>query len=144
DPTRAGQAKREVGTNPFIVGPEAEEGNRLLAILRENPDMHAYILNTGSIGARDGGNGEKITIRASTEIMKQIAKEGIRWERDPDWGYETPSEVPGIDLKRDSPRGYYTPEEYSQRVGVLRKERRAWLAQFPGLDPAIPEAIEAH
>ena len=54
DPTKAGQAKREVGTNPFIVGPEAEEGNRLLAILRENPDMQAYILNTGSIGARDG------------------------------------------------------------------------------------------
>ena len=50
DPTKAGQAKREVGTNPFIVGPEAEEGNRLLEILRENPDMEAYILNTGSIG----------------------------------------------------------------------------------------------
>ncbi len=54
DPTKAGQAKREVGTNPFIVGPEADEGNRLLQILRENPDMQAYILNTGSIGAKAG------------------------------------------------------------------------------------------
>jgi phosphoenolpyruvate carboxykinase (ATP) len=142
DPTRAGQAKREVGTNPFIVGPEAEEGNRLLAILRENPDMHAYILNTGSIGARDGGAGEKISIKASTEIMKQIAKEGIRWERDPDWGYEVPTEVPGIDLARYSPRSCYSPEQYDERVAKLREERRAWLSQFPGLDPAIPEAIE--
>src|SRR5439155_14267310 len=62
DPTKAGQAKREVGTNPFIVGPEAQEGNRLLEILRANPDMQAYILNTGSIGANDGSPGANVSI----------------------------------------------------------------------------------
>jgi phosphoenolpyruvate carboxykinase (ATP) len=143
DPTRAGQAKREVGTNPFIVGPEAQEGNRLLAILRANPDMQAYILNTGSIGAGDGFPGEKVTIRVSTEIMKQIAREGVEWERDPDWGYETPKSVPGLDLAKYSPRTYYTPEKYRELVDKLRAERRAWLAQFPGLDPVIPRAVEA-
>jgi phosphoenolpyruvate carboxykinase (ATP) len=143
DPTKAGQAKREVGTNPFIVGPEAEEGNRLLAILRANPDMQAYILNTGSIGANDGSPGEKISIRVSTEIMKQIAKEGIKWETDPDWGYEIPGAVPGVDLARYDPRTYYAPEKYRELVDRLRAERRAWLAQFPGLDPAIPRAVEA-
>src|SRR5512132_2895264 len=119
DPTKAGQAKREVGTNPFIVGPEAEEGNRLLAILRANPDMHAYILNTGSIGANDGSPGEKVSIKASTEIMKQIAKEGIAWEKDPDWGYETPVDVPGLDLAKYIPRSYYTTEKYRGLVGKL-------------------------
>jgi phosphoenolpyruvate carboxykinase (ATP) len=143
DPTKAGQAKREVGTNPFIVGPEAQEGNRLLEILRKNPDMQAYILNTGSIGAKDGSAGEKVTIRVSTEIMKQIAKEGIEWERDPDWGYETPKSVPGLDLAKYSPKTYYTPEQYRRLVDNLRAERRAWLAQFPGLVPEIPRAIEA-
>jgi phosphoenolpyruvate carboxykinase (ATP) len=143
DPTKAGQAKREVGTNPFIVGPEAEEGNRLLAILRANPDMEAYILNTGSIGANDGSPGEKVTIRVSTEIMKQIAKEGIEWEKDPDWGYEVPRKVPGLDLAKYDPRTYYAPEKYRHLVDRLREERRAWLAQFPGLDPVIPRAVEA-
>jgi phosphoenolpyruvate carboxykinase (ATP) len=143
DPTKAGQAKREVGTNPFIVGPEAQEGNRLLEILRKNPDMQAYILNTGSIGAKDGSPGEKVTIKVSTEIMKQIAKEGIEWERDPDWGYETPKSVPGLDLAKYDPRTYYTPEKYRELVDNLRVERRAWLAQFEGLDSAIPKAIEA-
>jgi phosphoenolpyruvate carboxykinase (ATP) len=142
DPTKAGQAKREVGTNPFIVGSEAEEGNRVLEILRENPDMQAYILNTGSIGAREGSPGEKVTIQVSTEIMKQIAKEGISWEKDPDWGYEVPKSVPGVDLERYGPRTHYTPEQYAALVDKLRQERRAWLAQFPGLDPAIPAAIE--
>jgi len=145
DPTKAGQAKREVGTNPFIVGPEAEEGNRLLSILRENPDMQAYILNTGSIGAggRKGNSaGEKITIRVSTEIMKQIAKEGIEWEADPDWGYDVPTDVPGVDLEKYTPNSYYSDSEYDALVTKLRGERREWLAKFPGLDPAIPHAIE--
>jgi len=143
DPTRAGQAKREVGTNPFIVGPEEEEGNRILAILRAHPDMEAYILNTGSIGARDGGAGEKITIRVSTEIMKQIAREAISWRRDPDWGYEIPVAVPGLDLTRYDPRAHYSEAEYAARIDKLRQERREWLARFPGLDPAIPASIGA-
>jgi phosphoenolpyruvate carboxykinase (ATP) len=142
DPTKAGQAKREVGTNPFIVGPESEEGNRLLEILRENPDMEAYILNTGSIGARDGSPGEKISIHVSTEIMKQIAKESISWERDPDWGYEVPTHVPGLSLEKYDTEAYYSDSEYRALVQKLRGERRSWLAQFPGLDPAIPDAIE--
>ncbi len=141
DPTKAGQAKREVGTNPFIVGPEAEEGNRVLKFLREHPDMQAYILNTGSIGARAGSPGEKISIRTSTEIMKQIARESISWEKDPDWGYEVAREVPGVDLTRYDPRGHYSLEEYAALVQKLRAEREAWLAQFPGLDPAIARAI---
>jgi phosphoenolpyruvate carboxykinase (ATP) len=142
DPTRAGQAKREVGTNPFIVGPEAQEGNRILSILRKNPDMQAYILNTGSVGASDGSPGEKITIKVSTEIMKQIAKDGVAWERDPDWGYEVPVEVPGLDLRKYTPASYYEPAKYRELVGRLRQERETWLAKFPGLDPVIPRAIE--
>ncbi len=141
DPSRAGQAKREVGTNPFIVGPEAEEGNRILKFLTENPDMEAYILNTGSVGAGDGSPGEKVTIRVSTEIMKQIAKGAISWEIDPDWGYSVAREVPGIDLSKYDPRSYYGPEEYAARVEKLRNERETWLAQFPGLDASIPAAI---
>lgn len=142
DPTRAGQAKREVGTNPFIVGPEAEEGNRILKYLRENPDMEAYILNTGSIGSRENFPGEKISIKVSTEIMKQIAKGGITWEKDPDWGYEVPKEVPGVDLSKYNPRSCYSTDEYAARVSKLRQERENWLAKFPGLDPVILRAIQ--
>jgi phosphoenolpyruvate carboxykinase (ATP) len=143
DPTKAGQAKREVGTNPFIVGPEAQEGNRILKFLSEDPDMEAYILNTGSVGANEGSPGEKVSIRVSTEIMKQIAKNGISWETDADWSYWVPREVPGIDLTKFDPRSHYTAQEYAARVATLRKEREDWLAQFPGLDPSIPKAIRS-
>jgi phosphoenolpyruvate carboxykinase (ATP) len=104
--------------------------------------MQAYILNTGSVGAGDGFPGEKVTIKVSTEIMKQIAKEGVSWRTDPDWGYEVPSSVPGLDLEKYTPGRYYSADKYRELVGKLRLERRDWLAKFPGLDPSIPGAIE--
>lgn len=142
DPTKAGQSKREVGTNPFIVGPEGEEGNRLLEILRANPDMECYLLNTGSVGMGGNRPGIKISIAASTTILKHIAKGTISWKTDPDWGYLVPDALPEMDMRDYEPAGYYTPEEYGAMVEDLRKERRAWLARYTGLKPEITKAIE--
>ncbi|SHK70887.1 phosphoenolpyruvate carboxykinase (ATP) [Desulforamulus aeronauticus DSM 10349] len=136
DPTKAGQSKREVGTNPFIMGPEAEEGNRLLEILRTNPDIECYILNTGAVG------GKKITIQLSTEIMKAIAKGNIRWERDDDWGYEVAAEIPGLAMSQYQPRKYYDTQTYDELVAKLRQERREWLNKYPGLKDEILLAVE--
>lgn len=149
DPTKAGQAKRSVGTNPFIVGPEADEGNRMMAFLHEHPDMEAYLLNTGTVGQiKDPKTGTitqagyKVKITDSTTIMREIARDTIEWERDPVSGYDVPKSVPGIEWKNLDPRNYYSKDEYQQRVDALRQERRDWLKQFPGLDPAITQAIE--
>lgn len=142
DPTKAGQPKRQVGTNPFIVGPEAQEGNRFLEILRNNPTMECYLLNTGSVGKSEKTAGVKITIDHSTTIMKEIARGSITWEEDPDWGYLLPADVPGIDYGPLDPRQYYTDGVYQARSAQLRGERRAWLAKYPGLAPEIREAIE--
>jgi len=141
DPTKAGQSKREVGTNPFIVGPEAEEGNRLLEILNNNPDMECYLLNTGAVGAGSGSAGTKITIGVSTGILREIARGSISWETDQDWGYLIPREIPGIDLKPYSLENYYTPGEYRQLVDKLRRERVEWLAKYQGLKKEIVETI---
>lgn len=130
DPTKAGQSKREVGTNPFIVGPEYIEGLRFLEIISSNSDMECYLLNTGSVGAKEGSAGEKVTIKVSTEIMKQIAKGGIDWKLDTDWGYLVADRVEGIDIKKYDPTKHYTKEEYRDLVNKLRKERKEWLNQF--------------
>ncbi|HNT30447.1 MAG TPA: phosphoenolpyruvate carboxykinase (ATP) [bacterium] len=142
DPTKAGQSKREVGTNPFIIGLESDEGNRLLHILRKNPDMRCYVLNTGRVGKKEGAAGEKITVQLSTEVLKHIALDDITWEKDPDWGYEVATAIPGIDMEKYTPAQHYTKKEYAALVEKLRAERIAWLAKFDGLDPAIPAAIE--
>jgi phosphoenolpyruvate carboxykinase (ATP) len=142
DPSRAGQSKREVGTNPFIVGPEHEEGNTLLEFLRASPQIESFLLNTGAVGENTGFKGRKITVGDSTHIMLQIARGGIAWKRDPDWGYLVPEAVEGMDAEAYDPRRYYSAAEYRDRTEKLRKERIAWLAQFPGLRSEIVRSIE--
>lgn len=138
DPSRVGKSKRVVGTNPLIIGPESEEGNRFYNILKAHPDMEVYVLNTGRVG---GENGEKITVRESVEILTQITRSSIKWQVDPDWNYLIPVEIPNIDLKLYNPMNYYTEEEYQERTRILKQERKAWLSQYKNLAPEIVTSI---
>jgi phosphoenolpyruvate carboxykinase (ATP) len=138
DPTQAGKSKRVVGTNPFIVGDLAEEGNIFYNILKDNPESECFLLNTGRVG---GPKGEDITIQDSSAIMKEIARGEIEWEVDPEWGYEVAVKVPGIDIGRLDPKRFYDEKEYKRLTEILRKEREAWLFQFENLDPEILSAI---
>lgn len=135
DPERAGRALRVVGTNPFIIGSEMQEGNRFLEIMRKNPDIQCYLLNTGWVGGE--GFGVKISVKDSVKIVEMIARNQIRWKWDPFWGYEIPSEIPGLDMSRFDLENHYAREQIEQISESLREERRAWLKQFEGLDPAV-------
>lgn len=141
DPTKAGQSKREVGTNPFIIGRESEEGGKLLDILRMNPDMECYLLNTGSVGMGGNRPAKKISIKMSTGIMKHIAKGTIKWGYDPDWGYQVPLDVPEMDIAEYNPVNYFSPGDFDERVSKLRRERIRWLAKYRGLREEIIQAI---
>ena len=139
DPAFAGKALRVVGTNPFIIGSEADEGNRFYAILKKNPDLHCYLINTGKVG---GEKGEKITITDTAEIIKQIARERINWIKDEDWGYEIPREIEGVDMARFAFQRFYSPQEYRELTRKLKTERRAYLEKFsPTLHPEIRKSI---
>ncbi|MTI85353.1 MAG: phosphoenolpyruvate carboxykinase (ATP) [Firmicutes bacterium] len=142
DPTKAGQSKREVGTNPFIVGSEGEEGNRLLKILKANPDIECYLLNTGSVGMGGNRPGVKISIQASTNILKHIAKGDIEWKEDPHWGYMVPASIPEMDVRLYEPAEYYKQDEYQKMVTSLREDRKKWLEKYKDLKPEIIEAIK--
>jgi len=138
DPTMAGRAIRVVGTNPFIVGSEAEEGNIFLEILRKNPDIQCYNMNTGMFG---GTEGENITVKDSVRIIEMIARGTINWKHDDYWGFEVPKEIPGIDMERFNLANYYEPAVSEALSAALREERVEWLERFEDLDPKIINAI---
>ncbi len=141
DPTKAGQSKREVGTNPFIVGKEAEEGNRVYEILKNNPDLECFLMNTGGIGRTGFGKGKNISIKLSTDVMKFIAKGKIEWKKDFHWNYLVPKEIEGFDFSEYDPAKYYSEEDFEEKIEKLREERKQWLAQFPELKKEIVESI---
>jgi len=139
DPTQAGKQLRVVGTNPFIVGSEDEEGNIFLNILRNNPDIQSLILNTGSIGGMD--RGRKITVRDSVKIMEMIARDKIVWKKDEFWGYEVPVEIPGLELSQFDLSNYYPEEQIQELSEDLKQERLDWLSGFHNLNRDIINAI---
>jgi phosphoenolpyruvate carboxykinase (ATP) len=130
DPTQAGKSLRVVGTNPFIIGPAEEEGNWFYRMLKSNPQVECFVMNTGRVGGIDG---EKITLLDSAEIIKQIIRGGITWQTDPDWRYQVPGKIEGVNIERFDPLHFYSPDEYKEQVRKLKSERTEWLTRFPGL-----------
>lgn len=144
----AGRFLRIPGTNPFFPLEHSLQGNRILEILKRRP-MEVYLMNTGRVGGgADDPRGLKVKIRHSSAIVKAIAEGGIRWDRDPDFGYEVASFVPGFEGDDDlllRPRALYgrqgRTDEYVRIVERLRAERREYMTAFPGLDRDIVDSV---
>jgi phosphoenolpyruvate carboxykinase (ATP) len=141
-----GKFLRVPGTNPFFPLPHGLQGNRFLELLATHP-MEVYLMNTGSIGGADGGEGaKKVKIPHSSAVVKGIAEQSIKWTDDPDFGYEVAEEVPGIDdLELLQPRRLYArtgrTDKYEEIVGRLKLERAAELAKYPHLTDDIVNAV---
>jgi len=141
DPTQAGKQLRVVGTNPFIVGSEEKEGNIFLNILRNNPGIQCFILNTGKVGGVD--RGQKITVKDSVKIIEMIARDEITWAKNDFWGYEVPVDIPGVDMSRFDLNNYYDGEEIQELSEDLKRDRLEWLSRFSRLDKDIINAIKS-
>jgi phosphoenolpyruvate carboxykinase (ATP) len=136
-----GKSRRVVGTNPFIIGSKHEEGNRFYDILKANPHMECYLLNTGRVGENGTDPGEKITVHDSASIIKEIARGTVKWVKSEDWNYEVLESCPDVDVSKFHPDRHYSKERFKELVEELRKERKEWLAQFPELYSEIRDAI---
>jgi len=144
----AGRFLRIPGTNPFFPLDHSLQGNRFLELLRKNP-MEVYLMNTGRIGGgEDEARSMKVGIEQSSAIVKAIAEGSIRWERDPDFGYEVATSVPGIGGEAEQllqPRALYgrqgRQDEYVAIVERLKADRREYLRSFHALERDIAESV---
>ncbi|MEP6680420.1 MAG: phosphoenolpyruvate carboxykinase [Chloroflexota bacterium] len=141
-----GKALRVPGTNPFFPLRDEMQANRFLELMG-SANFSVFLLNTGRVGGVDGAAGsKKIEIEDSGAIVKAIAEGAIRWEPDPDFGYEVASALPGIsnpDLLQ--PRGLYESggrhAEYRSWVERFKRDRIEFLERYPGLAPEIVAAV---
>jgi phosphoenolpyruvate carboxykinase (ATP) len=135
------------GTNPFFPLLHAQQGNRFRE-LHESGGFEVFLLNTGAVGGSDKDpRAKKVRIADSSAVVKAIAEGTISWERDPDFGYEVASAVPGIDdPELLQPRLLYCRQgreaEHQEVVDRLRRERREYLERFPGLDQRLLAALQ--
>lgn len=153
DPKRAGESVREVGTNPFIIGDEAQEGNIFYDFVKHHPEkIQCFMLNTGGLGEvvtrdLDGSRHVKrkvnrVQIPEMASIIRGIARGTIEWQEDPYWMVETPKSVEGCDIDRFKLDRFYDTDQIDYLINELRLERGEYIERFPGLDPAIKKAVE--
>jgi phosphoenolpyruvate carboxykinase (ATP) len=153
DPRRAGESVRVVGTNPFIVGSEAEEGEIFYEMIKKNREkITCYLLNTGGIGEirevqPDGTKLLKrkvvrIPIKEMASIIRGIARDSIEWEPEPYFGTMWPKVVEGVDMSNYNPAKFYSPKRLKELIDSLKEERKKYLAKFKNLDNSIKYALK--
>ncbi len=79
---------------------------------------------------------------AKSKGIEMVAKDKITWRRDDFWGYDVPSEIPGVELERFEPRNYYSDEQMERLSYDLKMERLEWLSKFPSLHQDILNAVK--
>lgn len=151
DPRRAGESVREVGTNPFIVGDEAFEGNWFYDFLKKHSrKIQCYLLNTGGVGEvrEEGGNYKilkqvlRVEIPEMAAIIRGIVKDSVEWRREPHFDTLVPRNVNGVKMANFDPSKFYSQEQINAYVDKLKKERVEWLKKFENLNPAILNAVK--
>src|SRR2546428_663527 len=142
----AGKSLRVPGTNPFFPLLHAQQGNRMLELIKTSP-MDVYLMNTGRIGGTEKDErSKKVRIQHSSAIVKAIAEGTIKWTKDPDFGYLGAAEVPGVD-DHDylQPKKLYERQgriaEYNELVNKYNVDRREYLRKWKGLSEEIVKAV---
>jgi len=152
DPSRTGESVREVGTNPFIVGDEAFEGNWFYDFLkRHSSKVQCYLLNTGGIGEirkeRDGSNkilkqAVRVEIPEMAAIIRGIVRNSVSWKRDPYFDTLVLKKVNGVQMTKFDLSKFYSQEQINFYVDKLKRERREWFKRFEDLNPAILNEVK--
>ena len=151
DPRRAGESVRVVGTNPFLIGSEAAEGNWFYDFVKNNEDkVQCFLLNTGGVGEilerDDQGRASikqpvtRVPIPEMSALIRGILRNTVEWGEDQLFGTEVPVSVDGVDISKYDLSNFYTSDQIEEFSGRLKEERRSHLAGFSGLNPRILEA----
>jgi len=127
---------------PFLPQPPSAYAG----LLGEKLDEHGsavWLVNTGWTGG-PFGEGKRMPI-AATRALLRAALEGeldqVDYRTDELFGFEVPTEVPGVDSRLLDPRGTWRdPEAYDEKARYLAEKFRENFEKFEDVDPALRDA----
>ena len=137
DPEMIGKAKRVVGFDPFIMGNEAKNIERIREIVKNNPAIDCYVVNTGYVG--DESN--DISVDVTLACLNNMLRDNIQWKYDEALGYEVPENVEGIEWSKFIPENYFGQEKFKEMMNNLRAERKEYLSQIDNLSEDIINSL---
>ncbi|MDH5401586.1 MAG: phosphoenolpyruvate carboxykinase [Candidatus Heimdallarchaeota archaeon] len=137
DPAKAGESKRVVGFDPFILGEEALNINRIKDLIQNKPGIECFVLNTGYVGEEEND----ISVDTTLRCIEAAIRGKIEWIDDETLGYQIPAKIEKVDLDKLSPHKFYGEEKYKQLMENLKVDRKSFLTQFNGIQEEIINSI---
>ncbi|MBI4576334.1 MAG: phosphoenolpyruvate carboxykinase (ATP) [Planctomycetes bacterium] len=143
-------------TQPFFPGAHGLQARRFRELAATMAGTEMWMMNTGYVGgdARDvkAGRALKVRIPHSSSMLEALLGGRVRWEADPDFGYEVvavgdPANaglVARVPPEVLCPRRFYEKAgrmaEYRDWVRRMKEERRAFLRGYD-VEPVIVQAV---
>ncbi|MBI4258578.1 MAG: phosphoenolpyruvate carboxykinase [Thaumarchaeota archaeon] len=124
---KAGESLRVPGFDPFIIEPKSLNGVLLHKILKANPSIQAFVLNTGFVGD------VKIPPSQTLPAVLGIVTDSVKWSHSEILKLDVAEEVSGSSLSKYDP-SRTLGGEYAKHMVSLRQERRTYLQRFQGLE----------
>jgi phosphoenolpyruvate carboxykinase (ATP) len=142
DPTQAGTIKNEFFYDPFIAGDRSEHANLFYEILRHNPRINCYLLNTGWVG--EGNSYKDITLADTMGILDSLFRGGAEdWEYSPATGLVIPRAVRAVDSILMRPEKLFPAADFEARQRTLDRQRAELMETYPGLEPEIKAIFQS-
>ena len=140
DPTQAGNIINAFFYDPFVAGDKAAHANLFYAIMKENPQIECYLLNTGGIG--EGEHYHDISLHDTMGILDSVLRGGLEdWIMSSATGLLTPRSVRTVDSSLMHPEELYTHSEWTIRQNALNMKRAEILESYPGLNNKVMNAF---
>jgi phosphoenolpyruvate carboxykinase (ATP) len=141
DPTRAGEIKNVFFYDPFIAGDRAEHANLFYDILKANPHINCYLLNTGGVGERH--RYRDIRLADTMSILDSVLRGGLEdWILSERTGLMVPRAIRLADSILLHPERLYPQQAFARRQRALDKRRIEVIDRYPGLDPKIRDVFQ--
>jgi len=141
DPSQAGAIKNVFFYDPFLAGDRVEHAHTFHDILKWNPHINCYLLNTGGVG--EGEHYRKITLLDTVNILESVLRRSLEdWELSEATGYLVPKAVRGVDSILFHPEKLFPRQDFEERRAALYEKRRGILESYEGLDKAIVNSLK--
>lgn len=141
DPTQAGKIKNCFFYDPFLAGDRAEHANLFYDILKANPHIQCYLLNTGYVG--EGESMRDIRLADTMGILDSVLRGGLdEWVYSPRTKLYVPSAVRLVDSILFHPEKLFPHDVFEEKQKALEKHRAEFIDRFPGLHPNIRKVFQ--
>jgi len=128
DPTQDGKIINQFFYDPFIAGDRTEHANLFYEIIKSNPHINFYLINTGGIG--QGDNYRDISLGDSVGILQSVLRGGLEdWIESSAGGY-VPRSVRDVDSSLLHPEKLFSSSQFEAYQKALNRKRTQILEQY--------------